>query len=309
MRRARGERGAGEHRRRLPRGLFEAPACAQRSRVRSSRTRASRRRATGCWRRRRGGGRAAARAPRWAATTRRSPRTHERTALAPGSQLSSPLRAPPCTGLPHRRRHVPAEVPRALGRDRLPGAGPRATDARGAGVLSLLQALHFAGKRPELMRAIFKLASDKSDGRDFPFMTVSINMTHVTIQAARSGWLHGRIAKSRAAYDVVHSSTRRASSTSTARGGGTATRSATSTPRRRRCRRRRARSRAGCWISSMAGRAPPRPTASSSSRECAAKFTVNTHSGSETERPPIAHSVCACPSRKTPAPRAPPSAA
>ena len=55
------------------------------------------------------------------------------------------------------------------------------------------------------MRAIFKLASDKSDGRDFPFMTVSINMTHVTIQALRSGWLHGRIAKSRAAYDVVHS--------------------------------------------------------------------------------------------------------
>lgn len=80
-----------------------------------------------------------------------------------------------------------------------------ATDLRGAGVLSLLQALHFAGKRPELMRAIFKLASDKSDGRDFPFMTVSINMTHVTIQALRSGWLHGRIAKSRAAYDVVHS--------------------------------------------------------------------------------------------------------
>ena len=63
------------------------------------------------------------------------------------------------------------------------GSDP-ATDLRGAGVLALLQMLHLATRRPKLIESLF-MTSDS--GTAFPLMTVSINLTQVSLQAMRAG--------------------------------------------------------------------------------------------------------------------------
>ncbi len=79
------------------------------------------------------------------------------------------------------------------------GSDP-ATDLRGAGILALLQVLHMGMKRTALMHAIYKL----SRTADFPFMTVSINVTQIVMNAVRAGALTSRANKSRQLYDVAH---------------------------------------------------------------------------------------------------------
>ena len=55
-----------------------------------------------------------------------------------------------------------------------------ATDLRGAGMLALLQVLHFQKTAPTLLAAIYRLSRGE---RDFPFMSVSITMTQLSLQA------------------------------------------------------------------------------------------------------------------------------
>jgi len=61
-----------------------------------------------------------------------------------------------------------------------------ATDLRGVGMLSLLNALFLVTRRRELAQKLYTLS--RGD-RDFPFMAVSINLTKVCLEALRSGSL------------------------------------------------------------------------------------------------------------------------
>ena len=61
-----------------------------------------------------------------------------------------------------------------------------ATDLRGAGVLALLNMLQMNWKRPKLVQDIFAISQG---GTAFPMMTVSINLTQVTMTCLRSGAL------------------------------------------------------------------------------------------------------------------------
>jgi len=65
------------------------------------------------------------------------------------------------------------------------GSDP-ATDLRGAGMLALLQMLHLATRRPKLVESLFVTSAS---GSAFPLMTVSINLTQVSLQAMRAGGL------------------------------------------------------------------------------------------------------------------------
>ena len=77
-----------------------------------------------------------------------------------------------------------------------------ATDLRGAGMLALLQALHFQSKQSKLMQAIYQLS--QKGGADFPFMTVSITMTQLALQALRAGALTRHSNQRRQVDDVMH---------------------------------------------------------------------------------------------------------
>ena len=76
-----------------------------------------------------------------------------------------------------------------------------ATDLRGSGMLSLIQALHMAAKRPKLLQDIFKLSKG---GADFPMMTVSINFTQVAMQALRGGVLTKEANSTKALLEAFH---------------------------------------------------------------------------------------------------------
>lgn len=75
------------------------------------------------------------------------------------------------------------------------------TDLRGAGMLALLQILHLAARRPQLLRSIFKLSAN---GSSFPLMTVSINMTQITLTAMRGGGLIKEANRTKTMYDALH---------------------------------------------------------------------------------------------------------
>mmetsp|Transcript_4375 Transcript_4375/g.12236 ORF Transcript_4375/g.12236 Transcript_4375/m.12236 type:complete len:255 (-) Transcript_4375:523-1287(-) len=77
-----------------------------------------------------------------------------------------------------------------------------ATDLRGAGMLALLQLLHFAKRRAPLLAAIY--AESRREGHDFPFMVVSINMTQLALVALRSGCLTATANKISSVYEAVH---------------------------------------------------------------------------------------------------------
>ena len=81
-----------------------------------------------------------------------------------------------------------------------------ATDLRGAGMLALLQVLHFQKTAPTLLAAIYRLSRGE---RDFPFMTVSITMTQLSLQALRSGALtrlanRSEVKGGEPLYETVH---------------------------------------------------------------------------------------------------------
>ena len=76
-----------------------------------------------------------------------------------------------------------------------------ATDLRGAGMLALLQAVHFHKSYPKLEAAIYRLSRGE---RDFPFMTVSITMTQLALQALRSGALTRLANSSKQVYETFH---------------------------------------------------------------------------------------------------------
>ena len=81
-----------------------------------------------------------------------------------------------------------------------------ATDLRGVGMLALLQVLHFQKTQPKLLASIYRLSRGE---RDFPFMTVSITMTQLSLQALRSGALTRLANRSEAkggehVYETVH---------------------------------------------------------------------------------------------------------
>jgi hypothetical protein len=57
------------------------------------------------------------------------------------------------------------------------------TDMRGAGVWALIQLLHFAQSKPELLRSILHLSKDKT--QNFPLAVVSFNITGMVVQALR----------------------------------------------------------------------------------------------------------------------------
>ena len=82
------------------------------------------------------------------------------------------------------------------------GADP-ATDLRGAGMLALVQMQWMAFRRQPLMHAIYKLSLKPE--ADFPFMTVSINVTQIVLQALRAGALTKRCNKKGSVYEVAHS--------------------------------------------------------------------------------------------------------
>ena len=81
-----------------------------------------------------------------------------------------------------------------------------ATDLRGVGMLALLQVLHFQKTQPKLLAAIYRLSRGE---RDFPFMTVSISMTQLSLQALRSGALtrlanRSEVKGGEQVYETVH---------------------------------------------------------------------------------------------------------
>ena len=71
----------------------------------------------------------------------------------------------------------------------------------GAGMLALLQAVHFHKSHPKLEAAIYRLSRGE---RDFPFMTVSITMTQLALQALRSGALTRLANSSKQVYETFH---------------------------------------------------------------------------------------------------------
>jgi hypothetical protein len=77
-----------------------------------------------------------------------------------------------------------------------------ATDLRGTGMLSLLQALHMGCHRPALLHALFRLSRN---GTAFPLMTMSINMTQVALGALRAGGCTKEANARRQAHEALHS--------------------------------------------------------------------------------------------------------
>ena len=78
-----------------------------------------------------------------------------------------------------------------------------ATDLRGAGMLGLLQLLHFAARRNQLLLQIYSLSRC---GIEFPLMAISLNMTQLSLHALRSGALTPEANKSRqGVFEVFHS--------------------------------------------------------------------------------------------------------
>ena len=77
-----------------------------------------------------------------------------------------------------------------------------ATDLRGAGMLALLQLLHFSARRAPLLAAIF--AESRKEGTDFPFMVVSINMSQLALVTLRSGSLATHANRLGSVYEAVH---------------------------------------------------------------------------------------------------------
>ena len=76
-----------------------------------------------------------------------------------------------------------------------------ATDLRGAGMLALLQMIHMARYRPSLAQSMFALSKG---GADYPMMVVSINFTHVAMQALRAGVLTREANKEKKLYETFH---------------------------------------------------------------------------------------------------------
>ena len=65
-----------------------------------------------------------------------------------------------------------------------------------------VQVLHFQKTQPKLMAAIYQQSRGE---RDFPFMTVSITMTQLSLQALRSGALTRLANRSEQVYETTHS--------------------------------------------------------------------------------------------------------
>lgn len=76
-----------------------------------------------------------------------------------------------------------------------------ATDLRGVGMLSLLNALYLVTRRRPLAQGLYALSRGE---RDFPFMTVSINLTKVCIEALRCGALTAAANERNSAVDAFH---------------------------------------------------------------------------------------------------------
>jgi hypothetical protein len=77
-----------------------------------------------------------------------------------------------------------------------------ATDLRGAGLFSLIQLLWGMKHHKELMLKIYALSLD--DRQNFPFCTLSTNLTGMVLQALRECVLYGECRRQNSVYTVVH---------------------------------------------------------------------------------------------------------
>jgi hypothetical protein len=75
------------------------------------------------------------------------------------------------------------------------------SDLRGMGMLSLLNALHLVTRRKRLAAELFALSRSE---RDFPFMSVSINLTKVCVDALRCGALTSAANAAGSLVEVFH---------------------------------------------------------------------------------------------------------
>jgi hypothetical protein len=76
-----------------------------------------------------------------------------------------------------------------------------ATDLRGVGVLSLLNALYLVTRRRALAARLYTLSRG---ARDFPFMTVSINLTKICLEALRYGQLTAAANERGSVFEAFH---------------------------------------------------------------------------------------------------------
>lgn len=82
------------------------------------------------------------------------------------------------------------------------GSDP-ATDLRGAGLFSLVQLLYFHKEHRSLMQRIYRLSLDER--QNFPFATLSTNITAMVLQALRECYkLYGEINRRGSVYAVVN---------------------------------------------------------------------------------------------------------
>ena len=78
-----------------------------------------------------------------------------------------------------------------------------ATDLRGAGLFSVIQLLYFHKQHRELMLRVYQLSLD--DRQNFPFCTLSTNITGMVLQALRECYkLYGEINRQGSVYAVVN---------------------------------------------------------------------------------------------------------
>ena len=76
------------------------------------------------------------------------------------------------------------------------------TDLRGSGLFSLIQLMWFMKHHKELMLKIYQLSLD--DRQNFPFCTLSTNLTGMVLQALRECVIYGECRRQNSVYTVVH---------------------------------------------------------------------------------------------------------